>query len=122
MEELEYLGLADFLDYYPAQLSGGMAKRVAVARAVISNPNTMLYDEPTAGLDPITCQRVVDLITQLHGEQKMTSVIVTHEIHYFVSTVKRMIMLRAGKIVYDGPPVDDIHKMYDKVDVPDAAP
>jgi phospholipid/cholesterol/gamma-HCH transport system ATP-binding protein len=113
IDELKFLGLEGFLDYYPAQLSGGMKKRVAVARAAISNPNVMLYDEPTAGLDPIAAQRVVDLISDLHQQLNITSVVVTHEIHYFVDIVKRVLMLREGNIVYDGEPVADIHEWYE---------
>jgi len=112
-DELQFLGLKDFLDYYPAQLSGGMKKRVAVARAAVSNPKVMLYDEPTAGLDPIAAQRVVDLINDLHQQLNITSIVVTHEIHYFVDIVKRVLMLRDGGIVYDGAPVADIHEWYE---------
>lgn len=112
-DELESLGLQDFLDYYPIQLSGGMKKRVAVARASVSNPRVMLYDEPTAGLDPIAAQRVVDLINDLHLKLNITSIVVTHEIHYFVDIVKRVLMIRDGKLVYDGVPVADIHEWYE---------
>lgn len=112
VDELKFLGLDGFLDFYPSQLSGGMKKRVAVARAAISNPRVMLYDEPTAGLDPIAAQRVVDLISELHQQLNITSVVVTHEIHYFLKTVKRLLMLKDGKIVYDGEPVEDIHEWY----------
>lgn len=117
VKQLTYLGLKEFLNYYPAQLSGGMVKRVAIARAVINNPDTMLYDEPTAGLDPMTCQRVVDLIRKLHGNNEITSVVVTHEIHYFVELVERMIMLQEGKVAYDGPPLTDVSQMYSKINV-----
>jgi len=113
VEELKFLGLENFLNYYPSQLSGGMKKRVAVARAAISNPKVMLYDEPTAGLDPIAAQRVVDLISDLHQQLNITSVVVTHEIQYFLSSVKRLLMLREGQIVYDGVPVGDIHEWYE---------
>jgi phospholipid/cholesterol/gamma-HCH transport system ATP-binding protein len=110
-EELGVLGLRPFLNYYPAELSGGMRKRVAIARAAIKHPHCLLYDEPTAGLDPISAQRVVDMIEDLY-KQNVTSVIVTHEIHYFSKLVKRVLLLRNGKIVYDGEPVSDIHSWY----------
>ncbi|MCK6622428.1 MAG: ATP-binding cassette domain-containing protein [Calditrichaceae bacterium] len=113
VEELAFLGLEDFLHYYPSQLSGGMKKRVAVARAAIANPRIMLYDEPTAGLDPIAAQRVVDLISDLHRQLNITSVVVTHEIHFFLNKVKRLMMLKDGRIVYDGAPVADIHEWYE---------
>lgn len=113
VEELAFLGLEGFLNYYPSQLSGGMKKRVAVARAAIANPRVMLYDEPTAGLDPIAAQRVVDLIGDLHRQLNITSVVVTHEIHFFLNKVKRLLMLKDGRIVYDGAPVADIHEWYE---------
>lgn len=117
VQELTTLGLQDFLDYYPAQLSGGMKKRVAIARASIKNPECLLYDEPTAGLDPMSSQRVVDLMNELHRD-RITSMIVTHEIHYFLDSVTRMMMLSTGKIVYDGDPIADIHKWYGFDEVP----
>jgi phospholipid/cholesterol/gamma-HCH transport system ATP-binding protein len=113
VDELKFLGLDGFLAYYPSQLSGGMKKRVAVARAAVSNPKVMLYDEPTAGLDPIAAQRVVDLISELHQQLNITSIVVTHELQYFISTVKRLLMLREGNVVYDGVPVADIHEWYE---------
>ena len=114
LETLQFLGLDKFLGYYPDQLSGGMKKRVAVARAVVANPNAMLYDEPTAGLDPISARRVVELITHLRNQFNITSLVVTHEVHYFMDAVQRMIMLKDGKAVYDGAPVSDIHEWYDE--------
>lgn len=117
VQELSGLGLQDFLDYYPSQLSGGMKKRVAIARAAIKNPACLLYDEPTAGLDPMSSQRVVDLMNELHRD-RITSMIVTHEIHYFLDSVSRMMLLSAGKIVYDGDPIADIHKWYGFDEVP----
>ncbi len=119
VQELTSLGLQNFLDYYPAQLSGGMKKRVAIARASIKNPECLLYDEPTAGLDPMSSQKVVDLMNELHRDH-ITSVIVTHEIHYFLESVTRMMMLSAGKIVYDGPPIADIHKWYGFDELPES--
>ncbi len=119
VQELTGLGLQDFLDYYPSQLSGGMKKRVAIARASIKNPECLLYDEPTAGLDPMSSQRVVDLMNELH-RGRITSMIVTHEIHYFLDSVSRMMLLSAGKIVYDGDPIADIHKWYGFAEVPDS--
>ncbi len=104
VEILEYLGLEQYLHYYPSQLSGGMKKRVAIARAIIANPSILLYDEPTAGLDPISANRVVELIDDLRTRMSVTSVIVSHEIHYFLDVVDRMILLKEGTIFYDGVP------------------
>ncbi len=113
MQQLEFLGLEKFSHYYPAQLSGGMKKRVALARAVVAKPKVMLYDEPSAGLDPASARRVVELISRLQSTYNMTSLVVTHEIHYFVERMSRMIMLRDGNIAYDGQPVADIHDWYE---------
>lgn len=113
MGKLTFLGLDEFSDYLPAHLSGGMKKRVAVARAVVSNPRGMLYDEPTAGLDPNSAKRVVGLIERLQQQFNITSIVVTHEVHYFMDTMERMIMLKNGQIAYDGTPVLDIHDWYE---------
>lgn len=113
-ETLEFLGLDKFLHYYPAQLSGGMKKRVAVARAVVANPSGMLYDEPTAGLDPVSARRVVELVDNLRNQFNITSLVVTHEVHYFMDAVQRMIMLKDGTVAYDGAPVLDIHEWYEE--------
>ena len=104
VEILDYLGLEKYLHYYPSQLSGGMKKRVAIARAIIANPSILLYDEPTAGLDPISANRVVELIDDLRNRMNVTSVIVSHEIHYFLDVIDRMIILKEGGIFYDGMP------------------
>ncbi|RMH95470.1 MAG: ATP-binding cassette domain-containing protein [Calditrichaeota bacterium] len=113
-ETLGFLGLESFLHYLPAHLSGGMKKRVAVARAVVSNPLGMLYDEPTAGLDPVSARRVVELISTLHQQMNITTLVVTHEVHYFVDAIHRMIMLKQGRVAYDGPAVEDIHHWYEE--------
>lgn len=113
MGKLSFLGLNEFSDYLPAHLSGGMKKRVAVARAVVSNPRGMLYDEPTAGLDPNSARRVVGLIEKLQQQFNITSIVVTHEVHYFMEAMQRMIMLKDRQIAYDGAPVLDIHDWYE---------
>ncbi len=101
---LEVLGLSEFLNYFPSELSGGMKKRVAIARAIVSDPKILLYDEPTAGLDPVTAKRVVNLINTLQHQYHVTSLIVTHEVHYFLDIADRLLMLRQGKLVYNGVP------------------
>lgn len=101
-EIMTFLGLENYLDYYPAEISGGMKKRVAIARAIVTQPQALLYDEPTAGLDPFAAKKVVDLIQQLQQKFQVTSLIVTHEIHHFVNVVDRLIMLKNGMITYDG--------------------
>ncbi len=115
-QTLEFLGLSRFLHYFPSQLSGGMVKRVAIARAIVSKPKALLYDEPTAGLDPISARRVVELIQHLQEKFGTTSLIVSHEIHYFLDVAKRMLMLKGGTIMYDGEPNLDILEYFDETD------
>jgi phospholipid/cholesterol/gamma-HCH transport system ATP-binding protein len=98
LEILDYLGLKNYLNYYPAQLSGGMKKRVAIARAIVTHPKLLLYDEPTAGLDALTAFRVVDLIRDLQKQLNVTSLIVSHELHYFARTIDKSIHLENGYI------------------------
>lgn len=102
LEILEFLQMEDAGNLYPSELSGGMKKRVAIARAVVVNPDVLLYDEPIEGLDPITAKKVVDLIKQLTKEYGYTSVIVTHEINHFEGTINRLLLLDRKTIIYDG--------------------
>lgn len=85
-EKLSWVGLQDASDKMPAELSGGMKKRIGLARAIATDPEVILYDEPTAGLDPITTVRIVDLIMSLQEKIQSTSIMVTHDI----PTVQRM--------------------------------
>ncbi len=114
---LEFLGLRDYMHYYPNELSGGMKKRVGIARAIASRPELVLYDEPTAGLDPISAKRVVELIDTLDREYGVTSLIVTHELHYFLEVVDRLLFLKHGQIVYSGVPDLSILEQYDQPEV-----
>ncbi len=116
IEKLRYLGLEDYLHYYPSQLSGGMKKRVALARAMVSNPQVLLYDEPTAGLDPFAAKRVVELMAELRKRFGVTNLIVSHEIHYFLNSVDRMILLRQGQNRYDGVPDLGITGLYEEIE------
>jgi phospholipid/cholesterol/gamma-HCH transport system ATP-binding protein len=88
----------------PSQLSGGMRKRVGVARAIATDPCIILYDEPTAGLDPLTVGRVNDLIRKLQREMNVTSILVTHDIRAGFRVANRVNLLREGEIVFDGSP------------------
>lgn len=96
----------------PSELSGGMKKRIGLARAVISEPKLMLYDEPTTGLDPITSKEISKLILELQKELKMTSVIVTHDLLCAEIIADRAIMLEKGKIQFEGT-IDDMIKSKD---------
>jgi len=98
LDILEYLGLKEYLDYFPAQLSGGMKKRVAIARAIVTHPKLLLYDEPTAGLDARSASRVVGLIKDLQQRFNVTSLIVSHELYYFARVMDKMIHLEQGRI------------------------
>jgi phospholipid/cholesterol/gamma-HCH transport system ATP-binding protein len=95
------LDIDDISSKYPSQISGGMKKRVAIARAVITNPKYIFYDEPTTGLDPNNASKVLNLIKEIHTEGK-TSVIVTHDKRILANLSARIIMIHQGKIIFDG--------------------
>jgi len=90
------------LEKLPGQLSGGMKKRVGLARALALSPEIMLYDEPTAGLDPITSSEIEDLILKLHKERKMTSIVVTHDLPSARTISDRLALMHDGKILITG--------------------
>lgn len=96
------LNMEDSLSLYPRELSGGMVRRVAIARAMVYEPELILYDEPTTGLDPISTRQVVDLMRHMLQTHQHTIFIVTHELHNFVGIVNRMLFIQKGAIVYDG--------------------
>jgi phospholipid/cholesterol/gamma-HCH transport system ATP-binding protein len=126
-ETLGFVGLEDAIDKLPAELSGGMKRRVALARALINNPEIMLYDEPTAGLDPVTSRKINELIIALRDIKNVTGVFVTHrmrdaftlaseyatngngvtsfhqEENFLCIANTRFLMLRDGKIIFEGP-------------------
>jgi phospholipid/cholesterol/gamma-HCH transport system ATP-binding protein len=126
-ETLGFVGLEDALDKMPSELSGGMKRRVALARALIGEPEIMLYDEPTAGLDPITSKKINELIIALRDIRSVTGIFVTHRMRdaftlateyatdgdhrinfhtegSFVCIANtRFLLLRDGKIVFEGP-------------------
>ncbi len=103
-EILEFLELKDAVKQYPDALSGGMVKRVAIARVVVAYPRVLLYDQPIDGLDPVTSRKVVALIKNLREHYNHTSLIVTHEINYFTDIIRRCLVLHNGEIIYDGEP------------------
>jgi phospholipid/cholesterol/gamma-HCH transport system ATP-binding protein len=106
-DKLAMVGLDGFQNYYPANLSGGQQKRVALARAIAMDPEVMLYDEPTTGLDPIRSDIINELVLKLKREINVTSVVVTHDMNSAYKIADRIIMLHKGKIVADGT-ADDI--------------
>lgn len=103
-EKLDLVGLADVTGKYPAELSGGMKKRVALARAVVMNPEIVLYDEPTTGLDPVMAGVINRLILDLKNNLDITSVVVTHDIESAYRVGDRMAMLDDGRIIFEGGP------------------
>ncbi|KJU82419.1 polyamine ABC transporter ATP-binding protein [Candidatus Magnetobacterium bavaricum] len=100
--KLDLVGLTGFGDYYPAQLSGGMKKRAGIARAMAMDPELLFFDEPSAGLDPVTAAGLDDLIIKLHKTFKLTLVVVTHELASIFTIADYVIMLDAGDIIFIG--------------------
>ena len=103
-EKLKLVGLKGIENKFPSELSGGMQKRVSFARAIVTEPNIILYDEPTAGLDPISSTLIEDYIVRLKEETHAASVVVTHQMSTITRTANRVIMLYNGKIVFEGTP------------------
>jgi len=102
--KLTMVGLDGYQNYYPANLSGGQRKRVALARAIAMNPEVILYDEPTTGLDPIRADVINELILKLQRELGETTVVVTHDMKSAYKIADRIVMLHNGKIIADGDP------------------
>lgn len=105
-EKLELVGLKGIESKFPSELSGGMQKRVSFARAIVTKPNTILYDEPTAGLDPMSSTLIEDYIVSLKHEINAASIVVTHQMSTITRTADRVIMLYDGKIVFEGTPAE----------------
>lgn len=110
--KLELVGLRDFEHLKPSQLSGGMQKRVALARALALDPEIVFYDEPTSGLDPVVSGVIDQLIMDLSQRMNITSVVVTHDTRSAFKIAHRMVVLFRGKVVADGSP-DEIRKSQD---------
>lgn len=108
-EVLENVGLADALYKMPSQLSGGMRKRISLARTIVVDPMIMLYDEPTTGLDPITSDEISELINEVQKKYKTSSLIITHDIKCALATADRMIMLSEGLVYKEGKLKDFEH-------------
>jgi phospholipid/cholesterol/gamma-HCH transport system ATP-binding protein len=99
MSELEVVGLKSAEEKYPAQLSGGMVKRVALARTLVRDPEIVLLDEPTTGLDPIVSGAILRLFASVHQRRNLTGILVSHDIAAIFGIVQRVAMLHEGKIV-----------------------
>jgi phospholipid/cholesterol/gamma-HCH transport system ATP-binding protein len=134
-EALSFVELEDTVDKFPAELSGGMRRRVAIARAIITKPEVLLYDSPTGGLDPVTSATIIQLIVKQRDVYKTSSLMVTHRLqdafimatHYFDRKANEMrplppgargevpmafLMLRDGKVIFDG----DAHQLVQSKD------
>jgi phospholipid/cholesterol/gamma-HCH transport system ATP-binding protein len=113
-EVLENVGLSEALDKMPSQLSGGMRKRISLARTIVVDPMIMLYDEPTTGLDPVTSDEISSLINEVQKKYKTSSLIITHDIECARATANRVIMLQDGEVYLEGT-LDKFEKSTDPV-------
>ena len=104
--KLHAVGLRAAADLYPRELSGGMARRVALARALALDPPLMIYDEPLTGLDPIASGVIMSLISRLNDSLGLTSIIVTHHVHETLPVADRAIVIANGRIVFSGTPAE----------------
>jgi len=102
--KLKQVGLPEAGPKMPGELSGGQKKRVALARAIALDPEVILYDEPTTGLDPIRSDVINELILKLQRELKVTSIVVTHDMNSAFKVADRIVMLHEGHIIFDGTP------------------
>jgi phospholipid/cholesterol/gamma-HCH transport system ATP-binding protein len=101
-EVLEAVGLSQTIHQMPAELSGGQRKRIGIARTLILKPEIMLYDEPTAGLDPITCIDINNLINEVQARYNTSSIIITHDLTCARATGDRLVMLLDGVFQREG--------------------
>lgn len=127
LETLRLVNLApEVMEKYPAQLSGGMRKRVGIARAIAGSPKYILYDEPTSGLDPVNADVIDQLVRRLDNELNVTSVMVTHDVRGAFRVANRLALLTGGRIVQQGTPEEFLRSRDPKVqeflerDFPDA--
>lgn len=111
-EVLEQVGLPDTADKMPSQLSGGMRKRISLARTIVVDPAILLYDEPTTGLDPATSAEISALINDIQVKYKASSIIITHDIACARITANRMIMVKDGEVFKEGT-LDNFEKSND---------
>ena len=103
-EKLGLVGLMGIEQKFPSELSGGMQKRVSFARAIVTEPEIILYDEPTAGLDPMSSTLIEDYIVRLKKETNAASIVVTHQMSTITRTADKVLMLYGGKCVFYGTP------------------
>ncbi|MFV0416147.1 MAG: ABC transporter ATP-binding protein [Chthoniobacterales bacterium] len=104
LQALDQLEIKDSAHHYPSQLSGGMQKRVALARAIVTQPELVFFDEPTAGLDPLRCNAVFTMIAQYQRQFNFTALIVTHDVLEATIASDRVALLEKGEICFEGTP------------------
>lgn len=104
LEKLTLVGLKDYIDAYPTQLSGGQQKRTSFARAIVNDPEIILYDEPTTGLDPVISTVIEDYMMELEEQLKAASIVVTHQLSTWTRTADRVLMVHDGRIKWQGTP------------------
>src|SRR6185295_15622326 len=107
-DRLQMVGLPGIEELSPSELSGGMRKRVALARAIAGDPEMILYDEPTTGLDPMNTRRINELITSIRDRMSVTSLVVTHDLATAFMISDRMAMLHQGRVIAALPPAEFI--------------
>lgn len=122
LASLDKVGLRAAADRRPRELSGGQQQRVGIARALVTNPEIMLWDEPTASLDPILVGEVLEVMEELVKETGTTMVIVTHEVSFALRVAHRIVFMDQGRVVEEGPPQEvfaeprsEIAKLYRKL-------
>lgn len=103
-EKLSFVGLADFINAYPTQLSGGQQKRTSFARAIVNDPKIILYDEPTTGLDPVMSTIIEDYMIKLGEESNAAAIVVTHQYSTWTRTAERILLMHDGNAVWEGTP------------------
>jgi len=112
-DSLDEVNLKKISNLYPDDLSGGMKKRVGIARAIAIQPEYILYDEPTTGLDPITTDKMMTLMKKVRKNKKLTSIVVTHEMKIVNEFSNKVIMLNEGKVIFNGTP-EELNSSKDK--------
>jgi phospholipid/cholesterol/gamma-HCH transport system ATP-binding protein len=112
VEALEGVGLGDAIDKMPSDLSGGMRKRMAFARTLIVNPEIILYDEPTTGLDTITSKEISKLMVDIQKKYKTSAIIITHDLQCARITANRIVVMNGGELIAEGT-YDELQKSDD---------
>ena len=115
MEALKKVGLGDQMHKRPNQMSGGQMQRVAIARALVNDPDIILADEPVAALDPVTAKQVMSDFKKINQEMNITILINIHHVELALAYADRIIGIRAGKIVYDGPSSEVTQEILDSI-------